>query len=188
MVILNQNRCTAIHKKVHNRTETVKDHHAYCIYGQIRYPYMNMLLGIGNPLRGDDGAGNYIARHFRMKGWQVIDCGTAPENFTGVVRKTKPDVLVLVDAADMGLPPGEFRIIPPERIEDVGLGTHQLPLDQFISFIGECAGKVILVGIQPVVVEMGEGLSPAVQEGVNRLVATLGKGDIYRIQVLAGGL
>jgi hydrogenase 3 maturation protease len=144
----------------------------------------DMLLGIGNPLHGDDGAGNYVAARFRKEGWLVLDCGTAPENFTGVVRKNRPDLLVLVDAADMGLPPGEARVIPPERIEDVGFGTHQLPLDQFISFIGECAGRVLLIGIQPDLVGMGEGLGPDVQKGADRLMKLLRRGDLSLVPVL----
>lgn len=143
-----------------------------------------MLLGIGNPLQGDDGAGNYVAGLFQKVGWLVLDCGTAPENFTGVVRKHSPDLLVLVDAADMGLPPGEIRVIPPEQIEDVGFGTHQLPIDQFISFIGSCAGKVLLIGIQPGILGMGVGLSPEVQKGADWLVGLLEKDEIAAVPIL----
>lgn len=44
----------------------------------------NILLGIGNPLSGDDGVGIYVAEQFKKEGWISISCGTAPENFTGV--------------------------------------------------------------------------------------------------------
>ena len=66
----------------------------------------NILLGIGNPLNGDDGAGIYVAEQFRKDGWISLSCGTAPENFTGIIRKAHPDCLVLVDAAALGLSPG----------------------------------------------------------------------------------
>ncbi|HDS63904.1 MAG TPA: hydrogenase 3 maturation endopeptidase HyCI, partial [Methanofollis liminatans] len=39
---------------------------------------MHLLFGIGNPLRGDDGAGNHVARHLSADGWMAVDCGTAP--------------------------------------------------------------------------------------------------------------
>ena len=146
----------------------------------------NLLLGIGNPLRRDDGAGNYVAKSFRKAGWRVIDCGTAPENFSGTVRRHHPDLLVLVDAADMGLAPGEYAIIPKEKIRDVGIGTHQLPLDIFIDFLGDAPGATLVIGIQPLRVEMGEGLTHAVQGGADRLIRILEKGEVGSIPVLTG--
>jgi len=41
---------------------------------------MNVLLGIGNDMRGDDFAGSYVARTFRNERWVVIDAGIVPEN------------------------------------------------------------------------------------------------------------
>lgn len=145
---------------------------------------VNVLLGIGNTHRRDDGAGNYIASRFGKEGWKVFDCGTTPENFSGVVRREHPEILVIMDAADMGLYPGECAIIPKEKIRDVGIGTHQLPLDIFIDFLGNVVGRVILIGIQPGIVEMGEGLSPAVQEGAEKCVEMLEKDELDLIPVL----
>lgn len=144
----------------------------------------NILLGIGNTLRRDDGAGNYVASRFRLSGWESIDCGTAPENFSGIVRRERPILLVLVDAADMGLSPGEFAIIPEEKIRDVGLGTHQATLGFLIDLVREAAGSVVLIGIQPAVVEFGDGLSPAVRVGAQRLVGLLQRGGLERIPLL----
>ena len=75
----------------------------------------NILLGIGNPLNGDDGVGIYVAERFRKENWIPLTCGTAPENFTGIIRKNKPACLILVDAAAMGISPGEYRIIPRDK-------------------------------------------------------------------------
>jgi hydrogenase 3 maturation protease len=144
----------------------------------------NILLGIGNPLNGDDGTGIYVAGQFRKDGWLSLSCGTAPENFTGIVRKTHPDCLVLVDAATMGLSPGQYRIIPRHHIADVGMGTHQLPLSMLIDFLSDCTGQIILIGIQPGKVVTGEEISPQTKEGADRLVHELMFGRIDRIPVL----
>jgi hydrogenase 3 maturation protease len=144
----------------------------------------NILLGIGNPLNGDDGAGIYVAGRFRKEGWISVACGTAPENFTGTIRKTRPLCLVLVDAAAMGLPPGEFRIIPRHRIADVSIGTHQLPLSLLIDFLSDAAGRIVLIGIQPDRVVAGEEISPRVRDGAERLVQEISAGRIDRIPVL----
>ncbi|MCX6687870.1 MAG: hydrogenase maturation peptidase HycI [Methanoregula sp.] len=145
---------------------------------------INILLGIGNPLNGDDGAGMLVAGQFRKEGWISLSCGTAPENFTGIIRKTRPDCLVLVDAAAMGLSPGEFRIIPRHKIADVSIGTHQLPLSLLIDFLSDSAGRIVLIGIQPDRVVAGEEISPRVREGADRLVHVLSLGEPGRIPVL----
>ncbi|WAC05088.1 MAG: hydrogenase maturation peptidase HycI [Methanoregula sp.] len=144
----------------------------------------NILLGIGNPVNGDDGAGTYVAERFRKEGWIPLSCGTAPENFTGIIRKTRPGCLVLVDAAAMGLSPGEYRVIPRHRISDVSIGTHQLPLSMLIDFVADCAGRIVLIGIQPDRVAAGEEISARVREGADRLVEELMAGRIDRVPVL----
>ena len=144
----------------------------------------NILLGIGNPLNGDDGAGIYVAGQFRKDDWLSLSCGTAPENFSGTVRRAHPDCLVLVDAATMGLSPGEYRVIPRHRIADVGIGTHQLPLSMLIDFLSDSAGQIVFIGIQPGRVVAGEEISLQVREGANRLLHELMSGRIDRIPIL----
>ncbi len=142
---------------------------------------MNVLLGIGNRLLGDDGVGNYIASRFRQPGWTVYDCGTVPENFTSPVRKAHPDLLLLVDAAEMGLPAGEFRVVPPDRIADVSIGTHSLPLTHLIDYLSPDAGQIIFVGIQPASMEMGRDLSPVVRNGAERFMDLVRAGSLSEI-------
>jgi hydrogenase 3 maturation protease len=144
---------------------------------------MNLLLGIGNTLRRDDGIGCLVARQFTHPGWKAIDCGTAPENFTAVVRRERPDILVLVDAADMGLAPGELRRIPPDRIQDVGIGTHQLPLSHLIAYLAPDVKRIIFVGIQPKTVVDGEDISGEVIEGARRLMDLIHRRELERIPV-----
>jgi hydrogenase 3 maturation protease len=144
---------------------------------------MNVLLGIGNSLLGDDGVGNYIASRFRQPGWTVYDCGTVPENFTSPVRKAHPGILLLVDAAEMGLPAGEFRVVPPESIADVSIGTHSLPLTHLIDYLAPDAGRILFVGIQPASMAMGQGLSPAVRNGAERLMDLIRTGSVDEIRV-----
>jgi hydrogenase 3 maturation protease len=144
----------------------------------------NILLGIGNPLNGDDGVGIYVAERFRKDDWISLACGTAPENFTGIIRKTRPSFLVLVDAAAMGIPPGEYRIIPRDKIEDVSIGTHQLPLSFLIDFLSDTASRIILIGIQPERSGTGEEISLPVRRGAERLLRVLSTGELDRIPVL----
>jgi len=146
-----------------------------------------MLLGIGNSLNGDDGVGGYIARNLDTVEWISLDCGTVPENFTGPVRRNTPDLLVLVDAADMHLPPGEYRIIPHDLIEEVGIGTHALPLTHLINFLAPVAGEILFVGVQPESLGMGSSLSPKIEKSAKEIIGILKDKRLESIPVLEIG-
>ena len=142
---------------------------------------MNVLIGIGNALRGDDGVGPWIADHFQEEGWLSLNCGTVPENFTAVIRRAAPDLLLIVDAADIGLPPGEFRVVDPSRIEDVSIGTHQLPLTHLMEYLKNSANAIVFVGIQPAKVLDEECISAEVKTGAETLMQDLREGTIAKI-------
>ena len=144
---------------------------------------MNILLGVGNSLLSDDGAGIYVAESFKKEGWISYNCGTAPENFTSIVRREKPELLLIVDAAQMGLSPGEFRQIPEDKISDVSFGTHQLPLSQLTEYLKEFAEKIIIVGIEPKIIDYAEELSPEVFEACKKLLKLI-ENDPVNINLL----
>jgi hydrogenase 3 maturation protease len=144
---------------------------------------MRILMGVGNELLGDDGVGIYIADRFVAEGWHTIRCGTAPENFTSVIRREQPELVVIVDAAGMGLTPGAFRVIREADIGDVSIGTHQLPLSHLITYLRNSATEIIFIGIQPRTVEMGAELSADVKEGAAVLMRVLESGRFADIPV-----
>jgi len=131
-------------------------------------------MGIGNELLGDDGAGMAVARRFRgTPGWTVLACGTAPENFTAPVRREHPKLLVLVDAADMGLPAGSVRRVSPEHLGNISWGTHQLPLSHLLSFLAGCFDTGVVIGIQPGHITDGADLSMPVERAVEEVCLIL---------------
>ena len=134
---------------------------------------MNILLGVGNELRGDDGIGVFVAKHFYAEGWKAIDCGMLPENYSSVVRKERPELLVIVDATDMGLEPGSIRAIPKEKIGGLALSTHSMPLSLLIDLLEPHCGKVVLVGIQPKTIADTVGLSPEAQQAAEKAIEKL---------------
>ncbi len=141
-------------------------------------------MGIGNELKGDDGIGNILAKEFTEKGWLSISCETVPENFTGVVEKDRPETLVIVDAADMGIEPGDLRIIPKARLGSAGFGTHGMPLSNLVSHLQEVVGDIIFIGIQPGNVELGSDISPSVEKSKKRLFRILKEHDWESIEKL----
>ncbi len=151
-----------------------------------------LVLGIGNAMKGDDGIGPYVAarldatcrgpaRHPDVQPAPrvtALDCGTTPENYTSVVRRMRPELLILVDAAHMGLEPGDYRIIPAERAGALGLSTHSMPLSMFMSYVSDLACRIILIGVQPATMVLGQGLCGQVAASADRLVEILARGEI----------
>jgi hydrogenase 3 maturation protease len=136
-----------------------------------------VLMGIGNELKGDDGIGNLIAREFSSPGWLSLPCETVPDNFTAVIKREKPDVLVMVDAADMGMDPGEVRIIPMSMLDNDVLGTHGIPLRHLVSYLSKHAGKIIFIGIQPGSTTLGENISPELMKAGRDVMDVLKRKD-----------
>ena len=153
-------------------------------------------MGIGNSLKGDDGVGPYVVALLKTIApvaeppaspaeIEAIDCGTVPENYTGVVRRLHPELLLLVDAADMGLEPGSVRTIPAEMIGALGLSTHSMPLSMFMSYVADLAGRVTLVGIQPESMLLGREMCEQVRKAGQELAQILRAGEVARIPSLA---
>jgi len=153
-----------------------------------------IVLGIGNRLGGDDAAGTCVVdmlnrgRHranaLLPPEIMAIDAGTAPESYTSVIRQHRPDLLILIDAADMGLPPGVLRVITREKISILSFSTHNIPLSTFISYVEEFCGEILLVGVQPERTEIGNGLSKAVRKSVKKLAETILEGRTAEIPLL----
>ncbi|HDI11752.1 MAG TPA: hydrogenase 3 maturation endopeptidase HyCI, partial [Candidatus Acetothermia bacterium] len=147
-----------------------------------------VLLGVGNPLARDDGVGVWIAEHLQAPGWTAIPAYRAPENVLGKIASLRPELLVVVDAAEMGLPPGEVRRLPVPAAREMLGTTHGLPLPFILRFLQDAAGEVFFLGIQPREVGIGEGLSPEVKEGALRILEALERGDLESIPLLGEGI
>ena len=146
---------------------------------------MNLLVGIGCVLRGDDGLGPRMAQTFTAEGWATLDCGTVPENFTSKIKQLRPELVVFVDAAEMGLAPGEFRIIPKEKIKDVSCSTHNLPLSLMIDFLQQSMDvDMPFIGVQPALVSDGEELSSEVLSGIKKLADVLVRESVDALSVI----
>ena len=147
---------------------------------------MNILMGIGNIYGLDDGVGCRLARRLSVSGWKALDCATAPENFTGIVRQDRPELLLMVDAADMGLPAGSLRRVSRDQIQDVGVGTHMLPLYHLIDYLRPSCGTIVFIGVQPLMRGAGEELSEPVRAAEERLLEIVERGSWESIPMLEG--
>jgi len=149
-----------------------------------------MLLGVGNRLSHDDGAGPFLAERLAGSDWAAVDCGTSLENVGGIVERERPDLLVIADAARMGLKPGKVRRLPRRSVDRMLATTHGLPLSFFLDRLGSAANEIVLLGIEPADLSFGEGLSTEVREAVDRLAEALaaGRGGIESVRFLGDGV
>ena len=141
---------------------------------------MNILLTVGNGMMGDDGAGVLLAQMLHehpLENWTVIGGGSAPENVVHHLRDVDVSRVLIVDAADMDLPPGSIRLIHADRLEDpFFISTHTLPLTFLIESLREFVPQVDLVGIQPSVVAFGFPIAEDVRLAVEQIYADLKNG------------
>lgn len=116
----------------------------------------NLVLTVGNAMMGDDGAGPYLADKLQaspLPGWQHIDGGIAPENVVHKVRELQPQLVLLVDAAEIGEKAGSLQLIPPEAIAEMFIfSTHNMPLNFLIDELKTFVPEVLFVGVQPAIV------------------------------------
>jgi len=136
-----------------------------------------IVVGIGNTLRADDGAGSLVAERLRERYPDVVfDAAQAPENYLAPIRRADPDVVMLVDAADFGGSPGEVRAATAEDVEGLMMGTHAAPLSMFMRVLGnETQADVRLVAVQVATTTLGADMTREVADSVENLVSQLGE-------------
>lgn len=141
-----------------------------------------LVLGIGNLLMGDDGAGirlvemlsevdlppNVKVRKAGLPGWSL------PSWFEG------QSSVILVDAMHMGKTPGSWRRFAPEEMqivmEDGALSLHQpdlacgLALSEALEMLPE---NLVLYGIEPAEITPGAEISPEVGAGLSEVLVSI---------------
>ena len=134
------------------------------------------ILGFGNRLRRDDGAGSILAERLQQEnpGAPVFDGGMVPENFLEKVAATKPGSILLIDAGDFGGSPGEYRHFKGDELAFTGISTHAGSPRMLASYLEVRTGaEVSLLVIQPGDTGEGGELSLEVEVTVSHLASAL---------------
>jgi hydrogenase 3 maturation protease len=125
------------------------------------------LVGVGNPLRRDDGVGPWIVGAVReaVAGTRlsVVDAQSVPENFVHVVARADCRNVIFVDAVAVEGESGTVVFGPlAEFPEAESFSTHKLALSFSGKFLEAAGKKAYLLGIVPADLEFGEGLTAEV--------------------------
>ena len=145
-------------------------------------PSSVLILGLGNPLRGDDGIGPRVVeelnQHGLPDGVAAVDGGTGGVGLLGMLEGWSR--VVVVDAADVGQEPGEFIRFTSEQAQIAessdDLSLHNAGLADALALaraLDRSLPPMVIFGIQPERIGWGEGLSPAVEAAFPALVQAI---------------
>ena len=122
------------------------------------------LVGVGNPLRRDDGVGPWIVGAARgaLSGTHVtlFDAQDVPENFVHAIARADCRNVIFIDAVTAPGPPGTIVFGPLAGFPEAeSFSTHRLALSMSGRFLESAEKSVYLLGIVPADLAFGAGLS-----------------------------
>jgi len=126
------------------------------------------IIGLGNPLRGDDAIGIIILDELKKlninKNIEMIDGGEGGFNIFHYLQGFKR--VLIIDAVDFGGNVGETKVfnINDTFFENLHLSTHDInicKIADILRILGEIP-EIFIFGIQPKNMNYNEGLSPEI--------------------------
>lgn len=142
-----------------------------------------LVIGIGNNLMTDDGAGVHVIARLEKAGLpdavELIDGGTL--GFTLLESVESARRLIVVDAAQLGAEPGTVQVFENDRMDGYlsncrRSSVHEVNLMDVMSaakFRGTMPKDYALVGIQPAEVDWGAEPTEAVARGIDQATAII---------------
>lgn len=138
-----------------------------------------LVLGLGNVLCGDDGAG--VAAIYRLRrGWElpagvrVVDGGTLGLDLLALVAAS--DRVILVDAVRADAPAGTLVRLTGDDVAPAvyeRLSPHQIGVGDLLAGATLCErypDDVVIVGVVPAMTDLQLGCTPAVDANLDALV------------------
>ena len=134
-----------------------------------------LIIGYGNPLRGDDGLGwraaEDLAREFPNVNVEIRTCHQLVPEHVDLVSRA--ETTFFIDAAEDG-EPGEVKCAPVAPQRETSSSSHQLSPAAILAWSRELYGRHprgFALSICGGCFEMGEKLSPAVAASLPHLTA-----------------
>jgi hydrogenase 3 maturation protease len=136
-----------------------------------------LFVGIGNLLRTDDGVGVYISERIRNNNnVSSLTAEVSIENYIGKINRLNPDILIIIDCADMKESPGTFKLLPVCQIHDMTFNTHSISLSRLRQFF---IMPVYVLGIQPENIDFGENLSYLVRNVADHIINQINRLEVH---------
>ncbi|MDH3513981.1 MAG: HyaD/HybD family hydrogenase maturation endopeptidase [Gammaproteobacteria bacterium] len=136
-----------------------------------------LVLGLGNTLLGDEGAGVYAVRalqeqHQGLADVEFLDGGTLSFTLAGPIGESGN--LIVIDASQLKAPPGTVRVFEGEDM-DRFLGSHRKSSVHEVSLMDLMAiarlaeslpARRALIGIQPEYLDWSDAPTDAVMHAI----------------------
>jgi len=134
-----------------------------------------VVMGIGNPCRGDDAAGSLVAQRISdVPGVRVIDAQDVPENYMRQVVGEEPDTVVLIDSVDLHFTPGSMAVLDKDQVAGYWPSTHRVPLTLLMDYLErETHARICLIAIQPRQTEFLQPMNAEVTSSVEGIAGVL---------------
>jgi len=141
-----------------------------------------LVLGLGNPLCGDDGIGvaavAELARRYQAPaGTVLLDGGTLGLSLLPFLEDAED--AILVDAVRGDTPPGTLVRLAGAEVRpavEARLSVHQVGVADLVGaadLLGRLPRRLVLLGLVPATLELGLGLSPVAAAALPELVAAV---------------
>lgn len=139
-----------------------------------------VVLGVGNTILADEGVGvrvvEALEREYRLpEGVVVIDAGTSGMEM--LEDMSHLDFLLVVDAIAAGKTPGDLVRLSGEEVPVFfrrNLSPHGIGLSDVLAsleFLGAEPKETVILGVQPVSMELSTELTPTIAGRVPELLA-----------------
>lgn len=140
------------------------------------------MIGLGNILMGDEGVGVHAVealkrRYVFPEEVCLLDGGTLGLDLLHLIEGVEK--VLFVDAVDVKREPGTIAVIQGEDLPSLlepKLSLHHVGLSDLLfasGFLGTRPAEIVLVGIQPEIMEIGLELSKTIQGRFDKLLETV---------------
>ncbi len=144
-----------------------------------------VVIGLGNVLFTDEGIGVHLVRKLselqdKLPSVEFVDAGTGGMNVLHLIADRKK--AVIIDCVKMGEKPGKIKRFEPADVQSVKkmahFSLHEADILKIIDLskqLGECPQDIIIFGIEPQSLDLGQSLSGTLQSKMDSFIAEIRK-------------
>jgi hydrogenase maturation protease len=137
-----------------------------------------LVLGLGNSILRDDGAGVHAVRRFQQLTplpCLAVEVGTAVLNAVHLIENA--DRVLAFDAVKAGGEPGSVYLFRAEDAmsENAPCSLHEIGLIRVLQTLTRRPAEVLIIGVEPQIIDWGTELSPAVESAVPSMISVAQK-------------